>query len=170
MWLTLQLNITYLLRLDWMKKDCKMLDWRIYYGWDIFFRTVDSIMTVLSVFRKVVKKVQCIQSQLNSLGLACTAEDIGSVLASSPLIENSDSAQATEIKDCRGNMYFCLKREQLVFYSLFHHFINTWSLGKPGRVCGKCIQALQHSWPADKRYLVGQDRCWPIDILSTLLW
>ena len=94
-----------------MKKDCKMLDWRIYYGWDIFFRTVDSIMTVLSVFRKVVKKVQCIQSQLNSLGLACTAEDIGSVLASSPLIENSDSALATEIKACTGKMYFCLKKE-----------------------------------------------------------
>ena len=32
-----------------MKKDCKVLDWRIYeyYGWDILFRTVDSIMTVL---------------------------------------------------------------------------------------------------------------------------
>ena len=81
-----------------------------YYGWDIFFRTVDSIMTVF-VFRKAVKKVQCIQSHLNSLGLACTAEDIGPVLASSSLIENSDSALATEIKDCRGNMYFCLKRE-----------------------------------------------------------
>ena len=68
-------------------------------------------MTVLSVFRKGVKKVQCIQSHLNSLGLACTAEDIGSVLASSPLIENSDSALATEIKACTGKMYFCLKKE-----------------------------------------------------------
>ena len=68
-------------------------------------------MTVLSVFRKGVKKVQCIQSQLNSLGLACTAEDIGPVLASSPLIENSDSALAMEIKDCRGKTYFCFEKE-----------------------------------------------------------
>ena len=81
-----------------------------YYGWDIFFRTVDSIMTVLSVFRKAVKKVQCIQSHLNSLGLACTAEDIGSVLASSSLIENSDSALATEIKDCQGKMHFYFEK------------------------------------------------------------
>lgn len=72
-----------------------------------------------------MKKVQCIQSQLNSLGLACTAEDIGPVLASSPLIENSDSALATEIKDCRGKMYFCFEKRVVVFYSVFHHFINT---------------------------------------------
>ena len=57
-----------------------------------------------------MKKVQCIQSQLNSLGLACTAEDIGPVLASSSLIENSDSALATEIKGCRGKMYFCFEK------------------------------------------------------------
>ena len=106
---------------------------------------------LLSVFRKVVKKIQCIQSQLNSLGLACTAEDIGPVLASSSLIENSDSALATEIKDCQGKMHFYFEKRVvgLLFTLLIH---DLW--GKPGRACGKCIQALQHIWPANKAFVI----------------
>ena len=82
---------------------------------------------LLSVFRKVVKKVQCIHSQLNSLGLACTAEDIGPVLASSSLIENSDSALATEIKDCQGKMQFYFEKRVVgllfTFSSLYLYMI-----------------------------------------------
>ena len=54
--------------------------------------------------RNTLRRLHCIESSLRDVGLMCSVSEMGSMLATSTLVDSSDSSLAVEVRQCRGKL------------------------------------------------------------------